>query len=222
MSQYLSQKRYSNFILHFENVVFGYFIQDNVNNKAFVINLFVLLVKFHIHRCKFSNRKPCFTVFYKELESYFCTIQRLSKLSVCVLSSKYLSNVKVMHVFKCIFILTYLNNTIIIIIFYFPGFILSVVLFCMCCSRHNKKKLRESAPADWAGCSRNALAALWCHAWQWRGVGAGSSRTNILTGIHCFKSAPIGFHSAAWSRTHVTCGVFTIGVFDLKQSCAEW
>ncbi len=75
MSQHLSQKRYSNFILHFENVVFGYFIQDNVNNKAFVINLFVLLVKFHIHRCKFSNRKPCFTVFYKELESYFCAIQ---------------------------------------------------------------------------------------------------------------------------------------------------
>ncbi len=34
----------SNFILHFENVVFGYFIQDNVNNKAFVINLLVLLV----------------------------------------------------------------------------------------------------------------------------------------------------------------------------------
>ncbi len=142
---YLSQKRYSNFILHFENVVFGYFIQDNVNNKAFVINLFVLLVKFHIHRCKFSNRKPCFTDVYKELESYFvlfkvALIERLSKLSVCVLSSKYLSNVKVMHVFKCIFSLTYLNNIKFFICFiYFPGFILSVVLFCMCCSRHNKK-----------------------------------------------------------------------------------
>ncbi len=75
VSVFISEKVLSNFILHFENVVFGYFIQDNVNNKAFVINLLVLLVKFHIHRCKFSNRKPCFTVFYKELESYFCTIQ---------------------------------------------------------------------------------------------------------------------------------------------------
>ncbi len=75
VSVFISEKVLSNFILHFENVVFGYFIQDNVNNKAFVINLFVLLVKFHIHQCKFSNRKPCFTVFYKELESYFCTIQ---------------------------------------------------------------------------------------------------------------------------------------------------
>ncbi len=54
--------------MHFENVVLGYFIQDNVNNKAFVINLFVLLVKFHIHRCKFSNRNPCFTVFYNSLD----------------------------------------------------------------------------------------------------------------------------------------------------------
>ncbi len=42
--------------LHFENVVFGYFIQDNVNNKAFVINLLVLLVKFHIHRCNFEQK----------------------------------------------------------------------------------------------------------------------------------------------------------------------
>ncbi len=75
VSVFITEKILFNFILHFENVVFGYFIQDNVNNEAFVINLFILLVKFHIHKCKFSNRKPCFTVFYKELESYFCTIQ---------------------------------------------------------------------------------------------------------------------------------------------------
>ncbi len=41
---FISEKVLSNFILHFENVVFGYIIQDNVNNKAFVINLLVLLV----------------------------------------------------------------------------------------------------------------------------------------------------------------------------------
>ncbi len=26
----------------------------------------------------------------------------------------------------------------------------------------------ETAPAEWAGCSRNALAVLWCHTWQWQ------------------------------------------------------
>jgi len=46
-----------------------------VKNEAFVINLFILLVKFHIHKCKFTNRKPCFKVFSKELESYLCTIR---------------------------------------------------------------------------------------------------------------------------------------------------
>ncbi len=80
-----------------------------MNNKAFVINLLVLLVKFHIHRCKFSNRKPVSQCFIKNWKAIFvlfkvALIERLSKLSVCVLSSKYLSNVKVMHVFKCIFI----------------------------------------------------------------------------------------------------------------------
>ncbi len=41
VSVFISEKVLSNFILHFENAVFGYFIQDNVNNKAFVINLFI-------------------------------------------------------------------------------------------------------------------------------------------------------------------------------------
>ncbi len=71
VSVFITEKVLFNFILHFENVVFGYFNQDSGNNKAFVL----LLVKFHIHKCTFSNRKPCFTVFYKELESYFCSIQ---------------------------------------------------------------------------------------------------------------------------------------------------
>ncbi len=42
MSQYLSQKRYSlTLFCILKMSVFGYFIQDNVNNKAFVINLFI-------------------------------------------------------------------------------------------------------------------------------------------------------------------------------------
>ncbi len=93
VSVFISEKVLSNFILHFENVGLGYFIQDNVNNKAFVINLLVLLVKFHIHRCKCSNRKPCFTVFYKELESYFCTIQSST-------NRKAIKTVRLFSVFK--------------------------------------------------------------------------------------------------------------------------
>lgn len=74
-SVFIKKRVLFNFNLHYETVIFGYFNYDNLNNEAFVINLFILLIKFHIHKCKFSNKKPCFTVFYKELKNYFCTIQ---------------------------------------------------------------------------------------------------------------------------------------------------
>ncbi len=73
---FIKEKVLFHFNLHL--VVFGYFNYDNVNNEAFVINLFILLVKFHIHNSKFSNKMPCFTVVYKEFENYFCTIQHRS------------------------------------------------------------------------------------------------------------------------------------------------
>ncbi len=59
----------------------------------------------------------------------------------------------------------------------------------LCGHQHSRSRSGETAPAEWAGCSRNAIAVLWWHTWQWRGVGASSSRTNFLTGMHCFKSA---------------------------------
>ncbi len=62
---FIKEKGTFNFNLHYENLFFGYFNFDNLNNEAFVINLLILFVKFHIHKCKFSNKKPCFTVVYK-------------------------------------------------------------------------------------------------------------------------------------------------------------
>ncbi len=54
--------------------------------------------------------------------------------------------------------------------------------------RHQRSCSRsgETAPAEWAGCSRNAIAVLWCHTWQW-------SRTNFLTGMHRIESAAYRF-----------------------------
>ncbi len=69
-------------------------------------------------------------------------IERLSKLSVCVLSLKYLSNVKVMHVFKCIFILRYLIN---IIIIFFP-LALYCLLYCSVCVVQGIKKQTKKKP----------------------------------------------------------------------------
>ncbi len=65
----------------------------------------------------------CFIKIWKAIFVVFkaALIERQSKLSICVLSSKYLSNLKVMHVFDCTFSFSFL--------LYFPGFIMSVVLF---------------------------------------------------------------------------------------------
>lgn len=76
MSLFIKEKVLFNFVLLFENVVFGYSKYENcVIKEAFVINLLILLVKFHIHKCKFSNKKPLFSVFLKEFKNNFSTIQ---------------------------------------------------------------------------------------------------------------------------------------------------
>jgi len=40
-----------------------------MEKKAYIINLLISLGKFHIHRCKFTNQKPFFSVLLKELEN---------------------------------------------------------------------------------------------------------------------------------------------------------
>lgn len=41
-----------------------------------ILLIFILLVKFHIHKCIFSNKtkKNCFRVFYNKLENYPCNV----------------------------------------------------------------------------------------------------------------------------------------------------
>lgn len=81
---------YNECTLFWKNVVLGFFEYEQSKRKQFyVINLILLLAKFHIHRCKYSNSRPLFLVFIKEFEQYLLLIQ-LSKnkkasktLSVC-------------------------------------------------------------------------------------------------------------------------------------------
>jgi len=38
-----------------------------MEKEAHIFNLLIILGKFHIHRCKFTNQKPFFSVLLKEL-----------------------------------------------------------------------------------------------------------------------------------------------------------
>ena len=42
--------------------------------EYYIINLLVLLAKYHKHKSKFSNHKPSFFIFKKELKQYITTI----------------------------------------------------------------------------------------------------------------------------------------------------
>jgi len=46
-----------------------------MEKEANIINLLIILGKFHIHWCKFTNQKPFFSVLLKELENSMVSIK---------------------------------------------------------------------------------------------------------------------------------------------------
>lgn len=66
---------YSKFSLFWKDVLFGFVdVEKNIEKEFYLINLLLLLAKYHIHKCKFSNNKPHFKVFFRELQQYFETL----------------------------------------------------------------------------------------------------------------------------------------------------
>lgn len=60
-----------NFALLWKNVLLGLFVnQKDKQIHTYMINFIILMAKFHIHKCKFSGRKPCFKVFKEEIVHY--------------------------------------------------------------------------------------------------------------------------------------------------------
>ena len=89
------QKIDFNFTLSYEDVLFGSFTYNPAkSDQYYIINLIVLLAKYHIHKCKFSSQKPLFLVFVKELKQYL-TIQRsqnkkaVKTTDLCLLFNSY-------------------------------------------------------------------------------------------------------------------------------------
>lgn len=69
-----------NFSLSYKDVLFGFYHVDKVKDKYFLINLFILLAKFFIHKCKFLSVKPLFLIFCKDLKYYLNTISTSSNV----------------------------------------------------------------------------------------------------------------------------------------------
>lgn len=64
-----------NFSMGFKDVLFGCYNSDkNLKDKYFLVNLFIFLAKFSVHKCKFLSVKPIFIVFCNDLNYYLSTI----------------------------------------------------------------------------------------------------------------------------------------------------
>lgn len=76
VSKFINNKLDCNFLLLYEHVIFGFLqYEKSMEKEAYIINLLIILVKFHIHRCKFTNQKPLFSVVLKDLENYMVSIK---------------------------------------------------------------------------------------------------------------------------------------------------
>ncbi len=90
LHKYVTDSIFTDFHLYYKNIIFGFHNINQKDNKAFfLINMLLLLAMFHIHKTKFTNRKPELFVFLKELQQYMRTIasskntKALKTISVC-------------------------------------------------------------------------------------------------------------------------------------------
>lgn len=69
------------FDIFWENVLFG-LPDSNTHNKThtYIINLIILMAKFHIHRSKYMGNKPSFSAFLNEMRQYIYSILCSPKL----------------------------------------------------------------------------------------------------------------------------------------------
>lgn len=71
----------------YHSVVYGYFDSEN-SDVSFLVNLILFIVKFYIHKCKFSNKKLHLFTFNADLERYFGSLPLVLKkasrtISIC-------------------------------------------------------------------------------------------------------------------------------------------
>ena len=84
----------ADFKLFWKDVLFGIFDSNRNSTRpkeTFIINLILILAKFHIHKCKFTHKKPSFVAFYNELLLYSDSIKfshnqkAIKTTNICVL-----------------------------------------------------------------------------------------------------------------------------------------
>ena len=74
----------SDFSLYWKNILFGFFNNNCYTiNELWIIDLDIILAKFHIHKSKFRNSKPLMIIFENENKQYI-KISPLARLFFCM------------------------------------------------------------------------------------------------------------------------------------------
>lgn len=75
LSKYIADHIYLDFMLKWENVLFGFVTHDmNFTSEFYLINLIIILTKFYIHKSKFQNKKPTFIELSVNVKQYISSI----------------------------------------------------------------------------------------------------------------------------------------------------
>jgi len=74
-SRFITVRLIADFSLFWRDVLFGLHVnKGKKKNEIYLINLLIILGKYHIHKAKFSHSKPSFIAFDKETEQYIKSI----------------------------------------------------------------------------------------------------------------------------------------------------
>ncbi len=125
-----------NFLYKMRNIIFGY-SDPTKENICFIINFIIFLSKFYNHKCKFSNCKPVFVVFLRDMENYINLIS-VSNNKKAVKTVRICSALKLLEIMAlyCIYYYYYLFFEC-FLPFYFVVVCSSVmwifcILYCFC------------------------------------------------------------------------------------------
>ncbi len=74
VTTFIRQHIDKNFVLDYQNVLFGFFLVPSPQvDQYYIINLILFLAKAHIHNRKFTNQIPCTYRLEKEIKQYINT-----------------------------------------------------------------------------------------------------------------------------------------------------
>lgn len=74
-SDYIKKNIHRDFVMAIETMYFGAPKDPDISKRDFLINLFLFLAKFFIHKCRVLQRKPFFFIFMKDVKQYLSSIE---------------------------------------------------------------------------------------------------------------------------------------------------